>query len=385
MINQSIYKQRIDTNKTKSKKEQKRVNKLEKILQKDINLFSSRFKEKHKQNYYSELAILLRAGVDLVEALDIIRQQYKQSKIKTTIKKIQELIVDGESLSQAMRQSNQFSDYELFSLQIGEESGQLIEILNELSDFYSKRIQQRRKIIGALSYPFIVSLIAVLAIVFMLRFLVPMFSSVYKQFGGELPQITKFVLALSNGLKNHSLFILIGFALSIGLYFMVRHTILFKKITDFSLFHIPLFGKIFRKIYLARFARSMSLLLGAGIPLVSAIDFSQKMINRWTIQQFLEKSKDDIFHGHSLHSSLAKFYLFPPKFISMVKVGESTNQLPYLFDQLSNQYTEEIDHQTGLINSILEPLLILFLGVIVGFILIALYLPIFELSTNFGI
>lgn len=387
MINETAYKQKLNANKELTVKPKTNSGNwsLQDLLQKEISLFPSSFQDKHKASFYGELAILLQSGVDLVEALDIISQQYKQKQKKQILEQIKKKVIAGESLSQAMRETKQFSDYELFSIQIGEESGQLISILSELKDFYTKRIQQRRKIISALSYPFVVTIIAVVAVLFMLRFLVPMFSSVYKQFGGDLPKITQFVLALSTGLQKNSWLIITLIGILIAAYFLAKNTIPFRKASDFVLFNSPLFGSIFQKIYLSRFARSMSLLLGSDVPLVSALDFSQKMIGRYTIQQFLEQSKDDIYHGKSLHSSLQQFSLFPPKFISMVKVGESTNQLPFLFDQLSEQYTNEVEHQTNLINSILEPMLILFLGMVVGFILVALYLPIFELSTNFGI
>ena len=355
------------------------------LLNRDISLVKTRFKDKHKETLYGELSILLNAGVDIIESLSIISQQFSNSTRQSILKTIRTDLINGSSFSLALRKSEQFTNYESFSIQIGEETGRLIEICSELHEFFKRKIIQKRKIVSALSYPFVVTCTAIVAVAFMLRFMVPMFSNVYKQFGGELPKISQLVLAISDFLQQYGLFIF-SFLLTGGfLIATFKNNKWLKRVSDRFLFRMPVFGTIFKKIYLARFSRSMSLLLGSGVPLLSAIEFTQKMIGRITIQEYLTGVAQNIMNGRSLHESLVSFHLFDSKFISMVKVGETSNQLPYLFNQLSEQYANEVEHQTSLINSILEPALILFLGVVVGFILVALYLPIFKLSTNFGI
>lgn len=381
MISESDYRKKIRKDYTQKNDS----NRISQILNTEISLFPSKFKDKHKVTLYGEMSVLMNAGVDVIEALEIVTEQFKEKRKQKTLKRIKESLIEGDSLSVAMRNSQQFSEYELFSVNIGEETSQLVKIFTELNSFFQRRIIQRRKIISALSYPIIVSITAVFAIAFMLRFLVPMFSSVYKQFGGDLPQITRFVLSMSNFLQKNTVALLLFFIVVWLLYSFLKKKRGVQKLIDTFLFNIPLFGNILKKIYLARFARAMALLLGAGIPLLTSLDFTKKMVGRVTLLDILEKTKEDIIQGGSLHESLSNFSFFSSKFIAMIKVGEMTNQLPYLFHQLSEQYTNEIEHQTNLINSILEPILILFLGFVVGFILIALYLPIFELSTNFGV
>jgi len=298
--------------------------------------------------------------------------------------KIKSKVIAGASLSEAMEETKMFSAYEFYSLQIGEESGQLTEVLKELSFFFSKKIQQRRQIISALSYPLIVFFASFGAIFFMLKFVVPMFADVFKRFKGELPYFTKLIIRLSDVFSEYSLYFILSIVAIVVFLYYNRATIWFRKYSAEVLLRTPIVKDMIRKIYLARFCQSMNLLIGAKIPLITAIDLVQKMIGFYPIEISLETVKKDIMKGDSLHNSLSKFKIYNKRMISLIKVAEEVNKMDTMFSKLSKQYSDEVEHQTSLLSSLIEPVMILFLGILVAVILVAMYLPMFQMGSTVG-
>jgi len=163
----------------------------------------------------------------------------------------------------------------------------------------------------------------------------------------------------------------------------VRKTEQYRKIASQVLLRIPVVGSLVQKIYLARFCNSMRLLINAQLPLLRSIALIRQMISYYPIESSLQKVEDDIMNGNTLHQSLQKFSIYPPKMIQLVKVGEETNQLDYFFEKISEQYIDEVEYKTSALSSMMEPLIIIFLGLIVGVILISMYLPLFQMSNSF--
>jgi len=282
-----------------------------------------------------------------------------------------------------MEQSKKFSLYEVYSLQIGEETGKLIEVLQDLAKFYQNKIKQRRKIVSSLTYPCVVLSTSLGAVFFMLKFVVPMFGDVFKRFGGRLPWITEKIIGISQAMENNffKVFILL---MAIGIFlFTTRKTERFRQLSSKLLLKIPVVGNLVQKIYLARFCNSMRLLINAHLPLLRAIALCRQMIGYYPIESSLQKVEDDIMKGKSLHQSLQQFPVYPSKLIQLIKVGEETNQLDYFFARISDQYIEEVEYKTSTLSSMMEPLIIIFLGLIVGVILISMYLPLFQMSNSF--
>jgi type IV pilus assembly protein PilC len=221
------------------------------------------------------------------------------------------------------------------------------------------------------------------AVFFMLKFVVPMFGDVFKRFGGHLPWITEKIIGMSQALENNFLRFVILLALIVVFILYVRKTEQFRKIASKIVLRIPVIGNLVQKIYLARFCNSMRLLINARLPLLRAIALIRQMISYYPIESSLQKVENDIMNGKSLHESLQQFRVYPSKMIQLVKVGEETNQLDYFFERISEQYIEEVEYKTSTLSSAMEPLIIIFLGVIVGVILIAMYLPLFQMSNSF--
>ena len=217
----------------------------------------------------------------------------------------------------------------------------------------------------------------------MLKFVVPMFGDIFKRFGGKLPWITEKIIGVSNGIQNNFWRVFIVLLLLAAFIFFTRKTEKFRQVFSKMVLRLPLIGNLVQKIYLARFCNSMRLLINAKLPLLRAIALIRQMIRYYPIESSLQKVEDDILKGKSLHESLQQFEVYPSKMIQLVKVGEETNQLDYFFGKISEQYIEEVEYKTSTLSSMMEPLIIIFLGLVVGIILISMYLPLFQMSNSF--
>lgn len=342
--------------------------------------FLKRFPDKQKEDFYREFSTLIKSGVDFNQALKILTEQQKSKYIRSVYEEINDAVVKGKPLHETIQRYAFFSPYEYYSIKIGEETRRLPEIFDQLQKFYARKIKMKRQIVSVLAYPVFVLLITFAVLYFMLNYVVPMFASVFQQFGKELPDITKFVVKMSD---NFSTMALVTAVVMLSLFIM--HRILksndkYKSIMASLLLKTPFFGKLIQKIYLARFCQSLSLLLSAKTPLITALDLTEKMITFYPIKQAISKSKKDILKGETLTNSLKKHKFFTPKIISLTSIGEQINELDKMYDGLANQYNEDIDHSTKMIGTILEPLMILIIGGIVGFIMVAMYSPLFDLS-----
>lgn len=342
--------------------------------------FSKKFSDKKKEIFYRELGMLLKSGVDFKKALEILAQQSSNKFEREIIFEIKTKVVEGKSIYESMRETNQFSPYEYYSIQIGEETRKLEDVLNELQKYFNRKIQMKRQIVSVLTYPTIVMLVTVLVLYFMLNKVVPMFSSVFRQFGSELPKSTQIIIKIS----NHSevifsilLMIIIGLAFT---HFLLKGKEGYRAITTNILLKIPYFGSLIQKIYISRFCQSMKLLITSKTTLLNSLSLTEKMIGFYPIEKAIESIKTDITKGASLNESLRKHYVFENKMVSMVEVAEQINQLDTMFDRLTEQYNEEISHQTKMIGVILEPLIIIVIGIIVGVIMVSMYAPMFDLS-----
>lgn len=359
---------------------QTKEKKKENFFNRDIQLFGNKFGNKKKERFYMDLRTLLMAGVDLKSALEIIIEEQEKEKDRDLFVKIYEDILKGKSLSEGLKSTGKFSEYEYFSIEIGEESNRLNEVLSELMNYYADQAALKKQITSVLSYPLFVFAITIGLVYFMMTSVVPMFADVFKQFGSELPKLTQKVIYLS---ENFPFFFMI-FALIVGVIALIVRTQKdqewFRKSTSAFVLRIPKVGSLISVIYLARFTQSMHLLLASKTPLVKSLDLTQKMVKFYPIQVAIEQIKEDIKKGKTMHEGMAAFSIFPNRMLSLVKVGEQVNQLETMLGKLAKQYNEELKYQTTIIGKIMEPLILLIIGSIVGLILVAMYMPMFNLS-----
>ncbi|MDR1729757.1 MAG: type II secretion system F family protein [Prevotellaceae bacterium] len=372
--------------KKKQPKEEKssRADSLMTLLNTDISFGAKKLNDKKKSNFYNDLHILLSSGIDLRSTLELMCEEVTKKDEKEIYESIKNKVLSGSGLSEALEQSGKFSAYEFYSIRIGEETGCLIDVLKDIGNYFTKKIEQKRKMTSAFAYPVFVLSAAVLAVIFMLTFVVPMFEDIFARFGNDLPYLTKVVINISNFISNNIPLIIMILLLTVVAIYYIRKNERFRQMQSSWLLHIPFFGELSRKMYLARFCLAMALLTGAHTPLLQALGLVKKMITFYPLQKSIDTMEHDIMHGKTLHESMSKFSIYDRRMLSLVKVGEEVNQLDAVFNRLKTQYTDDVDYRTGMMGSVLEPLMIILIGLFVGVILIAMYLPIFKLSTSIG-
>lgn len=355
---------------------------LQELLNKDIQLFGSSFNAKKREAFYSELNILLVAGLDIQKSLQLIQDGLKKRNDKALVNEVRESLISGMALSEAFQKANKFSEYEIYSVKIGEETGRLNIVLEELSLFYAKTAKFRQQLLGALSYPIFVSGFSMLVVFFLLRYLVPLFSDVYKRFGGHLPALTQHIIALSDWLSTHSWMLLLGIVSIVSYLIWQKNNLWFRKLSSQVLLRLPIFGGMIKKIYLARFCQSMSLLLGSKVSVLRVIELVRQMVGFYPIELSLMMVEQEILNGSLLNDALSKSSFYPPQLVALIKVGEEAGNLDMMFNRLAEQYNQDVDERTKMIGTLIEPILIVTLGFVVGIILIAMYLPLFQMSTG---
>lgn len=350
----------------------------------DIQLFDTGLGARKKEAFFLEFGVLLKAGLDFKSALELVTSGMGKKDREKVFTPMQDAVIHGASLSEAMENSGKFTAYDVYSVRIAEESGTMESVLNELAAFYHKSMQHRRLLVSALSYPAIVVFTAIGALSFLLNFLVPMFGDVYKRLNQDLPGITKAVVHLSHLFAVYSGPFFLGIGSLTVLFFIQRKALWFRRGSSWLLLRTPIIGNLVRLLFLNRFCSAMAFLCGAKVPVLEALSLTQKMVGFYPLETALDSIQAAILRGQSLHKSMEQFSLFPKRMTALVKVGEEVNKLDQMFGRLATQYNDEAEHQIKSLGSLIEPVLIVFLAVVVGFVLIAMYLPIFKLVTNFS-
>ncbi|MEM6685023.1 MAG: type II secretion system F family protein [Bacteroidota bacterium] len=362
----------------------KKSSEITSILQKEIVLFGKGFSNKLKEDFYTELSVLLSAGVSLKEALELLYHSQKKKTSKEILGIVLTDLIDGQSMSEAIRSHKAFTQYEYYSIKIGEETGTLAAVVKQLGSFFGRKNQQRRDVMSALTYPIIILSTAFLVVIFMLQFVVPMFQDIFRQNNVALPGITEFIINVSGFLKSYGWLLFVGV---IGLFssrFLFQKQEWYRRFKDTFVLKLPFFGNFIKTVYLSQFTQAVALLSASKVPVINSIQLVKKMIAFYPLQDALATVEQSILQGATLSESLSSHAIFNDKMIALVKVAEQTNQTEFIFDRLNVQYHEQVQRQSKMMSTIMEPLIIVFVGIMVGIILIAMYLPMFKLGTVLG-
>lgn len=353
------------------------------LLQKDI-AFGIFFGNKKKEDFYSELSVLLKAGINLKDSLTLIQENQKKEKLNVFFGDMVDALISGKSFFEVLHERSEFSEYEYYSVKIGEETGTLTRIVDELGKFYERKNEQRRSLMNALTYPIIILCTAVLVVVFMLRMVVPMFEDIFKQNKVDLPGITKMIISVSNFIRDYGWLVLVF----IGILLILRKTFAnkewYKKGKDKLLLKIPYIGSFISSVYLAQFTQAVALLTSSKVPMLNSIQLVRKMIDFQPLKEALTHVEKGILAGRSLNESMVGNAIFDNKMVSLVKVAEETNQTEYIFERLNQQYAIEVQQKSKLLSTLMEPIIIMVIGIFVGVILVSMYLPMFKLSSVVG-
>jgi len=324
-----------------------------------------------------QLATLLQAGLPLLRAMQILSDQEKNPVFKTALLNISENIQGGNSLSDALSQyPRMFDRLYINMIRAGEAGGVIDTVLDRLAMFQEKAMKIRKKVKSAMVYPTVVVSVAFVIVWVLLTFVVPSFQKMITSQGGTMPPLTQFVMDLGNALSNHwFLTIVLIAAVIFGIRFLFKNAKT-KAALDRVVFKLPKIGSFVKIVTVSRFARTFGTLMASGVPILQAMTITRDTLDNVVLREALDRVHDRVRDGDTLAQPLEQSKVFPPMVCSMVQVGEETGQLPEMLNRVADNYDEEVDNAVGALTSIIEPLLIVFLAIVVGTIVIAMFMPI---------
>lgn len=342
-------------------------------------------KDIRKESIFNELHFLLGSGLDFSQSFLLLIESERDDSIKKLLAELYDAVVRGESLGYAFEQSGRFTSLDCGVLRIGEETGRLDQALAFLAEYYGKRIAQRRIVYGAISYPLIILFTAIIVVVFMVLVIVPMFEQVYSRMGGELPAMTKWIISFSQAFPTYMIFcvLIVG---GIGLLWKLwgHHDHVQKNVCSLLL-RLPLIGGVLNKNLQARFCRLLHLLSSSGVSLLYGINMLSEIITFYSYRMSFVQIACDLEQGLCLSDAIGKFSgLYERRLITLLRVGEQTGRLPEMLKREADTLTQELEYRLRSLGNLLEPILILLVGVLVAMILIAMYLPMFRLGGIMG-
>lgn len=344
--------------------------------------FGGRIKLPELVLFSRQFATMIDSGIPLVQALEILTEQIDHPGFKKIIGEIKKDVSAGSTFHEALaKHPLAFSPLFVNMAKAGESSGALDDIMERLASYLEKTELLVRKVRSALVYPAVVSIMAVLITLVLMLKVVPVFKSIFADFGGKLPLPTLILLAISDFLI-HYFFIWFGF-LVICIFLIVRF---FKTdagaiLLDNYKLNMPVFGTIFRKVAVSKFSRTLATLVKSGVPILSALEIVSKTAGNRVIEKAVNNVRVSIREGESISEPLMKSKVFPPLVVRMISVGEKTGELEKMLSKIADFYDDQVDATVSGITSLIEPLIIAFLGIVIGTIVICMFLPIFKLST----
>ncbi len=329
-----------------------------------------------------QLSTLLGAGMPLVPSLSILMQQEKNPLLKKSLAQIREKVNEGKSLTEAMSEFPKiFPPFYLNMVRAGEASGTINLVLERLADFSENQQALMNKIRSALAYPIIMMIIGTSVIFLLMTFVVPKITGIFTDMNQALPLITLILIQVSHFLKSFWWLILILLAASVAFFkYMTAGTDTGKRMWDNARLKIPVMGQINRKIAIARFCRTLATLLQSGVPLLVAMEIVRNIVSNVVIGDAIHQAARDLEEGKGLSGPLTKSGLFPPLVTEMIAVGEQSGTLEAMLNRIAMAYENESQANIMVMTSLLEPVMILVMGLIVGFIVVSILLPIFEMN-----
>lgn len=332
-----------------------------------------------------QFATMIEAGLPLVQSLEILSDQATSPALKDALSDVRERVQSGSTLAEALGKHPKIFD-ELFvnMVEAGEVGGALDTILLRLATYREKVDALRRKIKGAMYYPAVISVVAAGATLFLITFIVPVFAKLFEGFGAELPLPTKLVMAISGIIRSN---ILLGIVILVGLgigYRYLAKTPSGRLAIDRFKLKIPIMGNLLRKSIIARFSRTLGTLLNSGVPILDALEITAKTAGNKVIYNAIRRAVTAIAQGDTIAQPLQDTGVFPPMVVQMISVGEKTGGLDEMLEKVADFYEDEVDAAVDALTSIIEPVVIVVMGAVIGFVLISMYLPMFDLIGAIG-
>lgn len=331
-----------------------------------------------------QLSVMLNAGITLLDALTIMEKQNINPYLEQILVRVRKRVQEGISFSNCLKEHPKvFNKMMVKIVEAGELGGVLDKLTLELAEHFEREHEIIEKIKGAMLYPVIVFTISLAAVIFLTLFVLPTFAVLLGEMASQLPLSTQLLLFISSVLKDYWLLItLILLILFIATYSYCM-TQKGKKILDLILLKLPVYGRIYNQILVARFGRTLGTLLGAGVPIIQALEVSAETTDNYIFTEHIEQCSINVQAGESMVKSLYASWLFPNMIVQIVKIGEETGNLDKLLLQIGNHFQKEVDKKLDKLSTLIEPVMIIMVGIIVGFIVISMVLPIFNIISSF--
>jgi len=358
-----------------------KIKKKPKDLFENVAFLQPRVKEHDIILFARQFSTMIDAGLPIIQCLDILHSQQNNVSFKKMLKQIKESVEGGATLAEALKKfPKHFDDLFVNMIAAGEAGGILDAILRRLAAYMEKAAKLKAQVKGAMTYPIVTLIIAILVLAVILVFVIPVFQEMFADFGGELPGPTQFVVTLSELVKSKILFIIIGTVLFIFAFKKAYRTQRGRDITDDLLLKLPVFGDLLRKVSVAKFTRTMGTMLASGVAILEALDIVAKTAGNRTVEKAIYNVRTGIAEGRTMADPLTESGVFPPMVCQMIGVGESTGALDAMLEKIADFYDEEVDQAVENLTALIEPFMLVFLGVTIGGLVVAMYLPIFKMA-----
>ena len=339
------------------------------VKEKDIIIFSRQF------------STMIDAGLPIIQCLDILFSQQENKTFKNMLKDIKESVEGGQTLAEALKKyPKHFDDLYVNMVAAGEAGGILDTILRRLSAYMEKAAKLKAQVKGAMVYPTITIIVAIAVVGIILVFVIPVFEEMFEGLGGDLPVPTKIVVAMSEFVKDRILYIIIGTVIFIFAFKKYYNTNKGRIMVDALMLKAPVFGILLRKVAVAKFTRTMGTMLASGVAILESLDIVAKTAGNKTIERAIYNVRSGIAEGRTMADPLAESGVFPPMVCQMIAVGESTGALDAMLNKIAEFYDDEVDQAVENLTAMIEPVMLVFLGTVIGGLVIAMYLPVFKMA-----
>ena len=362
-----------------------KVKKKPKDLFADVAFLQPKVKEKDVIIFARQFSTMIDAGLPIIQCMDILQAQQENPTFKKMLKTIKDSVEGGATLADSLKKyPKQFDNLFVNMVAAGEAGGILDVILKRLSGYMEKAAALKRKVKGAMVYPMITIAVAVVVVAVILVFVIPVFQEMFADFGAALPAPTLIVIAMSEFAKSKIHYIIIAlilFAIAFRQYYKTDKG---KLLIDSAMLKLPVFGMLLRKVAVAKFTRTMGTMLGSGVAILDALDIVAKTSGNKIVENAIYSVRTGIAEGRTMADPLQASGVFPAMVCQMISVGESTGALDAMLEKIADFYDEEVDQAVENLTSMIEPMMIVFLGVVVGGLVVAMYLPIFKMASAIG-
>lgn len=356
----------------------------ESALKKDITL-GNPVKVKDITIFCQQFEAILTAGISVMEALELLKEQTENKFLRNLIAQIYTAVETGDSLSGAMKkQGKYFPSILVNMIEAGESSGNLEVALSRMAEHFEKEHRLKQNVKKATMYPLVVSIVTVGVIIVLMGFVVPIFVKMFTDMGVELPGPTRMLIGISNFIVHKWYILVLSVVIFIAGFSYFKKTEFGKMWLSGVKLKLPIIGKVTVKIIASRFSRTMSTLLASGLPLLDALEIISKVVDNYKIEKGFQNAKDQVSKGNPLSKPIVEMGIFPPMITHMVKIGENTGQLEPILNKVADFYDNEVDVAVAQLTSLLEPLIIVVLAVIVGFVVISMLLPMLSMNEAIG-